>query len=85
MLRSFLAHHDQKNMPDKTLWDSCLHFFKDSLPPQQFNSWIKPLGFELKGDQITLTAPNSFTLKLIQDRFLPEITKRAEAFLSSPP
>ncbi|MBI5435875.1 MAG: chromosomal replication initiator protein DnaA [Nitrosomonadales bacterium] len=72
-------------MPDKTLWDSCLHFFKDSLPPQQFNSWIKPLGFELKGDQITLTAPNSFTLKLIQDRFLPEITKRAEAFLSSPP
>ncbi len=72
-------------MPDITLWDSCLHFFKDSLPPQQFNSWIKPLGFELKGDQITLTAPNSFTLKLIQDRFLPEITKRAEAFLSSPP
>ena len=72
-------------MPDKTLWDSCLHFFKDSLPPQQFNSWIKPLGFELKGDQITLTAPNSFTLKLIQDRFLPEIAKRAEAFLSGPP
>ena len=72
-------------MPEKTLWDSCLHFFKNSLPPQQFNSWIKPLGFELKGDQITLTAPNSFTLKLIQDRFLPEITKRAEEFLSSPP
>ena len=72
-------------MSGKTLWDSCLHFFEDSLPPQQFNSWIKPLGFELKGDQITLTAPNSFTLKLIQDRFLPEITKRAETFLSGPP
>lgn len=72
-------------MPDKTLWDSCLHFFKDSLPPQQFNSWIKPLGFELKEDQITLTAPNSFILKLIQDRFLPDIAKRAEAFLSGPP
>ncbi len=72
-------------MPEKTLWDSCLHFFKDNLPPQQFNSWIKPLGFELKGSQITLTAPNSFTLKLIQDRFLPEIAKRAEAFLSGPP
>lgn len=72
-------------MLEKTLWDSCLHFFKEHLPPQQFNSWIKPLGFELKGNQITLTAPNSFTLKLIQDRFLPEITKRAEAFLSSSP
>ena len=43
------------------------------------------MGFEVKGNQITLTAPNSFTLKLIQDRFLPEITKRAEAFLSGPP
>jgi chromosomal replication initiator protein len=72
-------------MSDKTLWDSCLHFFKDSLPPQQFNSWIEPLAFEIKGDQITLTAPNSFTLKLVQDRFLPEISKRAEAFLSVPP
>ena len=72
-------------MPDKTLWDSCLHFFKDSLPPQQFNSWIKPLIFELKGDQITLIAPNSFILKIIQDRFLPEITQRAEAFLSCSP
>ncbi len=72
-------------MPDNALWDSCLHFFKDSLPPQQFNSWIKPLAFEIKGNQITLTAPNSFTLKVIQERFLPEISKRAESFLSSPP
>ena len=72
-------------MPDNTLWDSCLHFFKDSLPPQQFNSWIQPLAFEIKGDQITLTAPNSFTLKVIQERFLPEISKRAESFLSGPP
>ncbi len=72
-------------MTGKKLWDSCLHFFKDSLPPQQFNSWIKPLSFELKGDLITLTAPNSFTLKLIQDRFLPDITKLAESFLPGPP
>ncbi|MBI3903914.1 MAG: chromosomal replication initiator protein DnaA [Nitrosomonadales bacterium] len=72
-------------MPNEFLWDSCLHFFKDNLPPQQFNSWIKPLVFELKGNQITLTAPNSFTLKLVQERFLPEICKRAEDFLSGPP
>lgn len=72
-------------MPNKTLWDSCLHFFEGSLPPQQFNSWIKPLVFEMRGDQITLTAPNSFTLKLVQERFLPEISKQAEAFLSAPP
>ena len=72
-------------MSDKTLWDSCLLFFEGTLPPQQFNSWIKPLAFDIKGDQITLTAPNSFTLKLVQERFLPEISKRAESFLSGAP
>jgi len=72
-------------MSDKSLWDSCLSFFESSLPPQQFNSWIKPLAFEIKGHQITLTAPNSFTLKLVQERFLPDISKLAESFLSAIP
>lgn len=72
-------------MADNTLWETCLQFFEGSLPPQQFNSWIKPLAFEINGDQITLTAPNSFTLKLVQERFLPDISKRAESFLSGPP
>jgi len=72
-------------MQDKTLWNSCLHFFEDALTSQQFNSWIKPLVFEIHGNKITLTAPNSFTLKLVQERFLPEISKLAELFLSCPP
>ncbi len=72
-------------MQDKTLWDSCLLFFEGTLTSQQFNSWIKPLVFEIHGNQITLTAPNSFTLKLVQERFLPEISKQAELFLSCPP
>jgi len=72
-------------MSDKTLWESCLQYFEENLPPQQFNSWIKPLAFEIKENQITLTAPNSFTLKLVQERFLSEISKRAELFLSAPP
>jgi chromosomal replication initiator protein len=72
-------------MSNNFLWDSCLDFFKGSLPPQQFNSWIKPLTFEIHGNQIILTAPNSFTLKLVQERFLPDISRQAESFLSSPP
>jgi chromosomal replication initiator protein len=85
MRRGIFCHNHQKIMSDKTLWDSCLLFFEGSLPPQQFNSWIKPLAFDIKGDQITLTAPNSFTLKVVQERFLPEISKRAESFLSGVP
>lgn len=72
-------------MPVQSLSGSCLHFFKEQLPPQQFNSWIKPLIFEIAGDKLILTAPNSFTLRIIQERFLSEISKRALPFFSSPP
>ncbi|MDP1634464.1 MAG: DnaA N-terminal domain-containing protein, partial [Gallionellaceae bacterium] len=41
-----------------SLSGSCLRFFKEQLPPQQFNSWIKPLVFEIDGDKLILTAPN---------------------------
>ena len=72
-------------MSNKSLWDECLLFFESNLPPQQFNSWIKPLTFDIQGDLITLTAPNSFTLKVVQERFLPEISNLAETFLSNVP
>jgi chromosomal replication initiator protein len=69
-------------MSHQNLWDGCLQYFKDQLPAQQFNSWIKPLVFEVKSDQIILTAPNGFTLRVIQERFLPEIERRASAIFS---
>jgi chromosomal replication initiator protein len=84
MTQRFL-HYYLEIMRIKTLWDTCLLFFEGTLTSQQFNSWIKPLIFEIQGTQITLTAPNSFTLKLVQERFLPEISKQAELFLSCPP
>src|SRR5450631_1576465 len=71
-------------MPHRKLWDSCLEFFKEELPPQQYNSWIKPLLFEVKGNQIVLTAPNGFTLKVIQERFLSDIAEKAQAYFSAP-
>jgi chromosomal replication initiator protein len=71
-------------MSHQKLWDSCLQHFKEQLPAQQYNSWIKPLIFEVQGHQIILTAPNGFTLKVIQERFLPEISKRAHTFFSAP-
>ena len=64
-------------MQDISFWDSCLRSFEKSLPPQQFNSWIKPLILKNEGGALVLTAPNSFTLKLVQERFLPEINRQA--------
>lgn len=72
-------------MSAQSLSGSCLSYFKEQLPLQQYNSWIKPLIFEIDGDKLVLTAPNSFTLRIVQERFLPEISKRALPFFSSPP
>lgn len=72
-------------MSDQTLWNNCLQSLEESLPTQQFNSWIKPLIYEINGDLITLTAPNTFILKVIQERFLPEILKQAKLYLDKTP
>jgi len=64
-------------MQDVSFWDSCLRAFEKSLPPQQYNSWIKPLFLKTENGSLVLTAPNSFTLKLVQERFLPEISRQA--------
>jgi chromosomal replication initiator protein len=65
-------------MPDKNLWKACLQYFEETLPAQQFNSWIKPLSCESNGDTYTVIAPNTFILKVIQERFLTEIQKVAK-------
>ena len=73
-------------MQDLTFWDSCLSSFEKSLPPQQFNSWIKPLLLKSENGTLVLTAPNSFTLKLVQERFFPEISRQARmAYHQVPP
>ena len=72
-------------MSAQGLSGSCQRFFKEQLPLQQYNSWIKPLIFEVDGNRLILTAPNSFTLRIIQDRFLPEISKRAASFFQVTP
>ena len=65
-------------MQEKSFWDTCLRSFEKSLPPQQFNSWIKPLRLSNDNGCLVLTAPNTFTLKIVQDRFFPEIKRLAQ-------
>ncbi len=65
-------------MQDILFWDSCLRQFEKSLPPQQYNSWIKPLILNYERGAFILSAPNSFTLKIVQERFFPEINRQAK-------
>ncbi len=72
-------------MSTQGLSKNCQKFFQEQLPLQQYNSWIKPLIFDIAGNRLILTAPNSFTLRIIQERFLPDISKIAATFFSKPP
>ncbi len=72
-------------MPTQNFSKCCQHFFQKQLPHQQYNSWIKPLQFEVNDHRIVLIAPNSFTLRIIQERFLNEISKFATDFFSFQP
>ncbi len=68
-----------------SFWKTCLLSFEKSLPPQQYNSWIKPLSVYLENDKIIFTAPNTFILKVVQDRFLQEIHIQANLFFDELP
>ena len=72
-------------MQEQAFWDTCLDAFEKSLPPNQFNSWIKPLKFSSDNGCLILTAPNTFTLKILQDRFFPEISRQAKLAYSVVP
>lgn len=72
-------------MQDISFWDSCLSSFEKNLPPQQYNSWIKPLLLTSENGLLILTAPNSFALKVVQERFMPEISRQAGLAYSKMP
>lgn len=72
-------------MQENAFWDTCLNAFEKTLPPQQYNSWIKPLKLSSSNGQLILTAPNTFTLKILQDRFFPEIARQAKLVYSVVP
>lgn len=76
-------HYSSMSVP--VLYANCQRYFKELLPAQQYNSWIKPLQFDLVENRLVLTAQNSFTLRIIQERFLSEIARQATAFLNFTP
>lgn len=55
---------------DISLWDNCLTYLQNELPAQKFNTWIRPLQVELRGEQLFLYAPNRFVLDWINEHYL---------------
>jgi len=70
-----------------SFWKSCLSQFEQELPPQQFNTWIRPLRLEGEDDLangLRLLAPNGFILKWVKERYLSRIEELGCAFFSTP-
>jgi chromosomal replication initiator protein len=58
-------------------WALCLQHFEQSLPHQQYKTWILPLQARLSGRNLVVQAPNRFVLQWVKDRFLPVIEQLA--------
>ena len=63
-------------------WQTCVGTLQRELPPQQFNSWIKPLRLEVTpAGEHRLLVPNRFVLQWVRERYLSMI----EALLKEHP
>lgn len=62
----------------ESIWQRCAGRLKDELPPQQFNTWIRPLQERQSNGRLVLLAPNRFVLDWVGERFLNRITEIAE-------
>jgi chromosomal replication initiator protein len=67
-----------------SLWPSLAAELKKELPAQQFDTWIKPLKAEHRGDQLVLLAPNHHVLRWIRLNLLARIESRAEHVVGAP-
>lgn len=68
----------------ESFWLACVNQLREDLPPQQFNTWIKPLKFDSSDGTPRLIAPNRFILQWIKDKFLARIEEMAEKHFSEP-
>jgi len=58
---------------DNALWSKCLERLENELPPQQFNTWIRPLHVVGEEEQIQLLAPNRFVRDWVKDKYVERI------------
>jgi len=55
------------------MWQRCSSFLRDEMPPQQFNTWIRPLRAQESADELRLTAPNRFVKDWVHDKYFDRI------------
>ena len=71
----------------ESVWKLCASSLQDELPPQQFNTWIRPLQIDADAEsgQLRLLAPNRFVCDWVNEKFLHRIRELVEDFQSDQP
>ena len=54
-------------------WKTCLERLAGELPPEQFNTWIRPLQVIEDKARVQLLAPNRFVLDWVSEKYLQRI------------
>jgi len=58
----------------EAIWRQCVGYLRDELPPQQFETWIRPLRVDPDCQRaMRLLAPNRFVQDWVADKFLDRI------------
>lgn len=55
------------------IWSQCMSRLEGELPPQQFNTWIRPLQPVETAGELRLLAPNKFVLDWVRQHFFGRI------------
>ena len=58
-----------------SVWKLCLERLAGELPPEQFNTWIRPLQAIEDKNRLRLLAPNRFVLDWVSEKYLQRINE----------
>ena len=67
------------------IWDQCFSQLENTLSPQQFSTWIRPLQVVFRDKNIQLLAPNQFVMDWVSEHFLGDIQAILNNLSNNPP
>lgn len=59
------------------VWQKCLGLLEEEYPPQQFNTWLRPLHAKVQDNNLILLAPNRFVVDWVNKHFFARIRELA--------
>lgn len=65
-----------------SVWKNCLERLEGEIPPQQFNTWIRPLQAIEEPKGLRLLAPNRFVLDWINEKYLELIESQLQHLIN---